>query len=233
MAKLSTIIFGLLFILVLSASAKNVLATGLIELDVVQDEQTSQSCPNVYEKVDVDEDNDTHLEFSESGNKVEVVFNDTDNTLPSEDDRDQVIVNAGAGYEIVNVQYELESGAPWVTVPGNNPTTMISVAGIDDDSRIDEVEVKLKLSCATPTPTLTPAPTNPPSNPGGNGGGDGRSDGLSSCPECTKAPQGQVLGASTMAKAGTFEQNLMNSFAIFGMLLLTAGYKSYAKEKSI
>jgi len=89
----------------------------------------------------------------------------------------------------------------------------------------------------TPTPTVeqpTATPTNTPSNPGGPGDGksDGRSDGRSSCPECTQAPQGQVLGASTMAGTGTFEQNLMNSFAIFGMLLLTAGYKSYAKEKA-
>jgi len=49
----------------------------------------------------------------------------------------------------------------------------------------------------TPTPTVTP--TTAPSNPGGSGGSgvsDGRSDGLSSCPSCTQAPQGQVLGAS-------------------------------------
>jgi len=49
------------------------------------------------------------------------------------------------------------------------------------------------------TPTVTPTPTPTPTNPGGPGDGlsDGRSDGGSSCPECTKAPQGQVLGAST------------------------------------
>jgi len=54
----------------------------------------------------------------------------------------------------------------------------------------------------TTTCNATPAcvtPTTAPSNPGGSGGSgvsDGRSDGLSSCPSCTQAPQGQVLGAS-------------------------------------
>ena len=97
----------------------------------------------------------------------------------------------------------------------------------------------------TATPTAIPTPTNTPNSGGGPGDGrsDGRSDGLSSCPSCTQAPQTQVLGASTsnqavlgastMAGTGTFEQNLMNVYAIFGMLLLAAGYKSYAKEKNI
>ena len=56
-------------------------------------------------------------------------------------------------------------------------------------------------SCLTPTPTETPVPTNPPSNNGGGGPGDGlsdgRSDGKSSCPDCTKPNNGNVLGAST------------------------------------
>lgn len=96
---------------------------------------------------------------------------------------------------------------------------------------------------ATPGATLTPTPTTQPSNPGGPGDGlsDGRSDGRSSCPECTQAPQGQVLstatgqvlGASTMAGTGEFDKNVMNLYLIFGMLLLLAGYTSYAKEKKL
>lgn len=88
---------------------------------------------------------------------------------------------------------------------------------------------------ATPTPTTAPTATPAPTTSTDNHG-DGRSDGLSSCPECTQAPkvqnvQGEVLGASTMAATGTFEENLMNLSMIFGMILVMAGYVSYAKEK--
>lgn len=80
---------------------------------------------------------------------------------------------------------------------------------------------------STPTETVTPTPTNTPSsNPGGPGDGrsDGRSDGLSSCPSCTQAPQGQVLGASTgPAVLGlsttSGEENYLLQFAqLFGAL---------------
>jgi len=49
-------------------------------------------------------------------------------------------------------------------------------------------------------PTITPTPTtvsqNNPGGSGGDGKSDGKSDGRSSCPECTQAPTGNVLGAS-------------------------------------
>lgn len=89
---------------------------------------------------------------------------------------------------------------------------------------------------ATPTPTVTPAaPTATPTPGSNNGGGDGRSDGLSSCPSCTQAPQGHiqaVLGASTMASTGTFEENTMNLLAAMGIILMSvsAGYAKIFKK---
>ena len=90
----------------------------------------------------------------------------------------------------------------------------------------------------TVTPSVTPTPTNTPSNGGGSAAGDGRSDGrsdgLSSCPSCTQAPQGNVqavLGASTMAGTGTFENTVMNLMLVAGMIVLSLGGLSYAKEK--
>jgi hypothetical protein len=80
------------------------------------------------------------------------------------------------------------------------------------ESTCDKSDDCKAVVTATPTPeptvtpiitqTVTPTPTQAPSNggnPGGPGDGksDGRSDGGSSCPSCTQAPQGQVLGAST------------------------------------
>jgi len=88
-------------------------------------------------------------------------------------------------------------------------------------------------------PTATPTPTAPPS-PHGDGLSDGRCSGCT-----TPAPTGQVLssaaaggdpykgvlGASTMANTGTFEDVVLNVFAVLGALLVAAGYFSYTKEK--
>ena len=87
--------------------------------------------------------------------------------------------------------------------------------------------------CPTPTPTATPSatptpvtPTQPPSNPGGPGDGrsDGRSDGGSSCPSCTAAPSGQVLGAETgFANTGVADEILMNAVGVMGAVSTVAG----------
>lgn len=95
----------------------------------------------------------------------------------------------------------------------------------------------------TPTDTTTPTPADPTATPtpgnnngggnngGGTGGGDGRSDGLSSCPQCTAAPHTQaVLGASTMAETGVFEQNTMNVSALLGILSMAIAGAFYVKE---
>lgn len=99
----------------------------------------------------------------------------------------------------------------------------------------------------TITPTTTPTPTVTPtvitSNAGGNGDTDGRGCAVHDCSgnqvggssTSNQAVLGTstqaVLGASTMASTGGFAGTLMNIYAIFGMLLVAAGFKSYAKEK--
>lgn len=47
----------------------------------------------------------------------------------------------------------------------------------------------------------------------------------------TGTSEGQVLGASTMAGTGTFAENIMNLYMLFGMTLILGGYVSLAKEK--
>lgn len=127
--------------------------------------------------------------------------------------------------------YYAEDGACYPKTPVCNDDSAKNYGG--EDGKFDgDKEVANNELCEYDDVVPTTAPTNTPSN-GGNGGGDGRSDGLSSCPECTKAPQGQVLGASTMAKTGGFEQNLMNLFGIVGTVLASAGVASYRKEKTV
>lgn len=93
----------------------------------------------------------------------------------------------------------------------------------------------------TPTTTVTPTPTTGITpGVGGPGGGDGlsdgRSDGKSSTPAAVLGtstlndPYKGVLGANTMAKTGSFEQNLMNLLGVVGMSLLGAAYLSHKKK---
>ncbi len=82
---------------------------------------------------------------------------------------------------------------------------------------------------ATPTPTPTET-TNTTTNTGGPG--DGRSDGRSSCPECTAAPTGQVLGATTdYAATGVASEMLMNALGAMGGLSAASGLAMIAKRK--
>jgi len=95
----------------------------------------------------------------------------------------------------------------------------------------------------TPTPTLTPTVSITPTpstdscaNGGcqtpvggpGDGRSDGRSDGLSSCPSCTQAPQGSVLGLSSTSSG----QNAYLEIAqLLGALTLSiAGFALYKKN---
>lgn len=83
-------------------------------------------------------------------------------------------------------------------------------------------------------PEETPTPTQTPSNPGGPGDGlsDGRSDGKSSCPECTQAPTGQVLGATTdYAATGVAEEMAMNVLGAMGGLSAFSGLAMIAKKR--
>lgn len=130
--------------------------------------------------------------------------------------------------------------------PTATPTPTKDCDGDTDDSNANDKDCQNATPTPTIAPTATPTPTvapTPSSNNNGDGSntGDGRSDGLSSCPQCTQTPQtsGQailgastqaVLGASTMAGTGTFEQNLMNTFAVLGALLMSAAGILYKRE---
>lgn len=84
---------------------------------------------------------------------------------------------------------------------------------------------------AAPTPTPTPGSGGCTSNCGGGNSGGGSSSNSGSGSSSSSAPSQAVLGASTLASTGTFEQNLMNSLFILGMIVLSLGGLSYAKEK--
>lgn len=119
--------------------------------------------------------------------------------------------------------------------------------GTPKDGHEDDVWFPGTVACpgpeptGTPTPTPgegTPTPTETPSNPGNPGGpgdglSDGRSDGRSSCPECTQAPAGQVLGATTdYAATGTAVDMLVNAIGAMGGLSTAAGLTLIAKKRS-
>ena len=105
----------------------------------------------------IDEDNESHFTFSESGNRVDIDFNGNN------DDRNQAIITAGSNYQIMTVRYDTEtSNTNWINFSASNPTTTINLAGTSDSTRIDKVEVKVKKVCATPTPTPSPTPTTTP-----------------------------------------------------------------------
>lgn len=114
------------------------------------------------------------------------------------------------------------------TTPTPTPTPTVTPTPTPTPTQCDPEEDE---DCVTPTatPTPTPTPTQAPGNPGNPGGpgdglSDGRSDGRSSCPSCTQAPQGQVLGATTeFASTGVVEDIIMNAVGVIGGLSTAAG----------
>lgn len=84
---------------------------------------------------------------------------------------------------------------------------------------------------ATPTPTMTVTPTPTTTNGGGNDGGDGLGCASHDCSTHSSTPSQAVLGASTMAATGTFEENTMNLFAVAGIILMSLS-AVYAKAKA-
>src|SRR4030042_2107275 len=145
----------------------------------------------------VDEDNDSFLSFLETGNRVQVDFNG------GSDDRNQAIITAGSGYQIMTVRYDNENfGTSWINFSVTNPTTTINLAGTSDSTRIDKVEVKVKKVCASPSPSPSPSAAPSPStdaSPGPSTGGLSSSDNSSgssssSTSGSSSSPGGEVLG---------------------------------------
>jgi len=251
MKKFTFIVIFSLFIFLLSTNVVG--KASAVALDVPQDECGQEFTYSFDEDLPQGEVEGPHLHAHYSNGKVTVDFYDADDGVPSITDS-EVIITAAAGYELTSLKYQTGDEV-WTTLGTvNNPTTEVHLAGAGRSTNLDVVEVKVKKVCATPTctptptegseePTVTPTPTEEVTptgtqNVGGPGDGlsDGRSDGRSTGPSTGSGstmvsdPYTGVLGASTMAKTGSFEQNLMNLFGVVGMALLALGYKSYRKE---
>ncbi|HSD98560.1 MAG TPA: hypothetical protein VLB73_02565 [Patescibacteria group bacterium] len=105
------------------------------------------------------------------------------------------------------------------------------------DSNVDATEVADSSVCTYAG--VTPTPTNTPSNGGGsNDGGDGLGCATHDCSgnhvgggsSSSSQPIQAVLGASTMAGTGTFENTVMDFMLVAGIVVLALGAKKYAKE---
>lgn len=115
-------------------------------------------------------------------------------------------------------------GATPSTSPSVSPSASPSVSPSASPSVSPSASPSVSPSASpTPASSATPTPTN---NDGGSG------DGLSSCPECTKAPQsdGAVLGA--YAETGVAEDVIMNALGSLGGLMTAAGSVLYGKKRS-
>jgi len=150
----------------------------------------------------------------------------------------QCVQVTGAGQDSCNHSSDCQ-----VATPTPTPTPVICEDNEQSEvgPKYDEEETDNDDNCVTPTVTPTPTtpvvtPTNTPSN-GGNGGGPG--DGLGcSTHDCSGNHAGgsngttqAVLGASTFAGTGTFETAVMDIMLVAGMIVLSLGGLSYAKEK--
>ncbi|HYK08618.1 MAG TPA: hypothetical protein VEW42_03935 [Candidatus Eisenbacteria bacterium] len=93
-------------------------------------------------------------------------------------------------------------------------------------------------ACGAPIATPTAMPTNAPSNNGGstsNDSGDGLGCATHDCSgnqagATSAGPIQAVLGASTMAGTGTFENSVMTLMLVAGLIVLSLGGISFAKE---
>ncbi len=143
----------------------------------------------------------------------------------------------GTNTSVLTVSHCEDGASPTVTsTPTNTPTATPTTDPCANNACVTGTPTGTPTTTPTPTgvPTATPTPTSTPSNGGGTGGGDGHSDGLSSCPQCTQAPHVQgVLGASTMASTGTFEQNAMNLSAVLGALFTSLSGVFYLRTKKV
>ncbi len=114
--------------------------------------------------------------------------------------------------------------APAVPAPGVTWTLTLNVSDNSNHSASCSINFTDPAD-ATPTPTSTPAPTNN----GGNDGGDGLGCATHDC-SGNKVPQGQVLGASTMAGTGSFEENFYLAIMGFGGILSLTGITKAVKK---
>lgn len=128
-------------------------------------------------------------------------------------------LNWPAGQSIFENDCNLPDVTPTVTP---TPTT---------DPCIENEDCVTPTATPTPTQTITPTPTTTSNGGGGNGGGDGLGCASHDCSTHPSTPTQAVLGASTMASTGTFEENTMNLLAVAGIILMSLS-AVYAKAKA-
>lgn len=115
-------------------------------------------------------------------------------------------------------------GDSLTTVPWNtsSDTWILQIAGYSFTKAIGN-----NASCESPTPTPTPTSTTTTTS---NDGGDGLGCATHDCSgNANKAPQGQVLGASTLADTGNFAEDLYLAIMTLGGTLSAFGIKNFKK----
>ena len=148
-----------------------------------------------------------------------------------------------------NVQNDVtttsNTGGNTTTTTGNSTTTVTTGnAGSQTTvtNCVNTTSVNGNANCGGTQPTNTPTPTpdpcviNPSScatpTPGNGGGGGGSSSSNSSGgSSSSNGPTQAVLGASTMAGTGTFENSLMALLFALGVVLLAFGKYSFSLDK--
>ncbi|OGE45317.1 hypothetical protein A3B39_04515 [Candidatus Daviesbacteria bacterium RIFCSPLOWO2_01_FULL_37_10] len=85
---------------------------------------------------------------------------------------------------------------------------------------------------STPTPTATTSATPTPSNSNPQGSSNPTNSTSSDLSASNSSSQGEVLGATSLAPTGTFEEDFMNAVLFSGILLLVLSKVRFAHEKS-
>lgn len=144
-------------------------------------------------------------------------------------------------------QTTANTGGNTTTATGGNATNTVTTGNAGAQANVtncvNTTAINGTANCGTASPTNAPSATPVPATPtpgngsgGGSNGGGGSSSSSSGGGSSSGGSSGSsnataVLGASTFAGTGTFAQNLMNSMAFAGMIVLSLGGLSYAKEK--
>lgn len=118
--------------------------------------------------------------------------------------------------------------------------------GAEDEGNQDPTPTPTPAPSESPTPTPTPTPTpnpttspTPEPSPSPSLSDSSSSSSSSSSPSSQNSvasetprpsPQGQVLGVSTLAQTGIFEESVSNSIFVLGVLLIFLGTKRYAQK---
>ena len=127
------------------------------------------------------------------------------------------------------------TGAPTATPTptGVQPTVTPTPTIIcDNEDKCDPTATPTPTGTVTVTDTPTPTPTTTSNGGGGNGGGDGLGCATHDCSTHSNPTQA-VLGASTMATTGTFEENAMNLAAVAGIILMGLSVYGQKAKKAL